>query len=178
MTLYENHFSDSGNNFSHSVVFTGSLDAMGAMYGGGQDANWQLFITRVNMQTEGDFSSAMGRSLRSYGDASTPHPVQKYFLFHVKDGSAHTASYELNAEHNPDGRTTSMGIISSGHSPDGVNRWIVNGFKDFKTAMAGVNYLRSDEEREAYRTARAALDQPDGNVTLVRSGLRIQLGQW
>ena len=30
--LFENHFNDSTVDFSHSIVFTGSLDAMGTQY--------------------------------------------------------------------------------------------------------------------------------------------------
>ena len=28
--LFENHFSDNGMNFSHSLIFTGTIDAVGA----------------------------------------------------------------------------------------------------------------------------------------------------
>jgi len=178
VTLYENHFSDSDNNFSHSVVFSGTSDALGAMYSGNQNADWNLFLTRVNMHTDG-FSSAMGRTISNYGDNSMPHPIQKYFILDVDDGDAHTKAYEkYNANHNPDGRTTSMGIIMSGHSDDGGNRWVINRFKDFKSAMEGPNSLRTDAENEASRLARQERRNTEGEVRMVRSGLRIQLGQW
>ena len=178
VTLYENHFSDSENNYSHSVVFTGTSDALGAMYGGGQTAEWTLFLTRVNMHTDG-FSSAMGRTISGYGDFSTSHPVQKYFILDVEDGSAHTAAYEAyNSKHNPTGRNTSMGSIISGHANDGANRWLVNRFKDFKSAMEGPSSLRSQAENEASRKASQERRDAQGDVRMVRSGLRIQLAQW
>ena len=178
VTLYENHFNDSENNSTHSVVFAGTSDALGSMYSGDQSAEWNLFIARVNMHTEG-FSSAMGRTIAAYGDASTPHPIQKYFLLDVEDGSAYTAAYEAySSKHNPEGRITAMGNISAGRSSDGANRWVVNSFKDFKSAMEGASSLRTDAENEASGQAWQAKREAQGEVRLVRSGLRIQLGQW
>ncbi len=178
VTLYENHFNDRESNFSHSVVFSGTSDALGAMYGGGQNAEWSLFLTRVNMHTE-DFSSAMGSTFYSYGDTSAPHPIQKVFLLDVEDGEAFTgASEKYNSEHNPEGRTTSMGNVLSGHSGDGANFWVVNRFKDFKSAMEGPNSLRTEAEIEASSKAWEELWNAAGEVRLVRSSLRIQLGQW
>ena len=178
VTLYENHFSDSDNNFSHSVVFTGTSDALGAMYSRSQNSDWNLFLTQVNMHTDG-FSSAMGRSISGFGDNSTPHPVQKYFIFEAEDAAAYDAAYDAyNSKHNPDGRTTAMGTILSGHSDDGANRWVVNRFKDFKSAMEGPNSLRTEAENEASSKAWQERRNNQGGVRLVRSGLRIQLGQW
>ena len=180
VSLYENHFSDSESNFSHSVVFSGTSDALGAMYSGGPNANaeWSLFLNRVNTHTEA-FSSAMGSTLASYGDNSTPHPIQKVFILDVEDRDAFTAAYEkYNSEHNPEGRTTSMGDVLAGHSSDGANMWVVNRFRDFKTAMEGPNSLRTDAEIEASGKAWEERRNTDGDVRLVRSALRIQLGQW
>ena len=180
VTLYENHFKDRESNFSHSVVFSGTSDALGAMYGGGPNASaeWSLFLTRVNTHTEG-YSSAMGRTFARYGDISTPHPIQRVILLDVEDGDAFTAAYEKFAsEHNPEGRTTAMGNISAGRSSDGANMWVVNSFRDFKSAMEGPNSLRTEAEIEASSKAWDEARDTDGEVRLVRSALRIQLGQW
>src|SRR5210317_747264 len=48
VSLYENHFNDSGNNFTHSIIFSGSFDAIGNMYSGGNNDTWNLFITKIN----------------------------------------------------------------------------------------------------------------------------------
>ena len=45
VSLYENHFHDNSANFTHSVVFSGSLDAMGAAYAGGPNASWDLCLS-------------------------------------------------------------------------------------------------------------------------------------
>ncbi|WP_455170648.1 hypothetical protein [Aegicerativicinus sediminis] len=177
--LYENHFNDSSNNFTHSVVFSGSLDALGGMYAGGDNDTWSLFITRVNQHMKDGFSSAMGTRLAIYGNANEPHPFQRYYLLDVDNMSKWVESYE-NAigKHNPAGRLNMMGRITVGHGPDGVNAWVINGFKDFKAAMAGANALRTDAENEASSKAWAEHRENGGDVKLVRSGLRILLKSW
>ncbi len=179
VSLYENHFNDSGNNFTHSIVFSGSLDAMGGMYGGGENDAWQLFITRVNIHMEEGFSSAMGRRLDGYGDNSTSHPIQRYFLLDSEDTDAFDAGYaKYHSAHNPDGVIVAMGNITAGRSPHGENRWVIQGFKDFKSAMGGSNMLRTDAEKKASDKAWEAYMDSHGGVEVVRSGLRVQLGQW
>ncbi|SFR39191.1 hypothetical protein SAMN04490243_1490 [Robiginitalea myxolifaciens] len=179
VSLWENHFNDSENNFSHAVVFAGSLDAMGAMYAGGNNDAWNLFLARVNQHMESGFSSAMGRQLAQYGDASVQHPFQRYFLLDVDDMGKWVDSYkEMQSSNNPDGRLNMMGTISAGIGPDGANAWVINGFKDFKTAMAGVGSLRSDAEKEASSKAWEKHQEEGGEVKLVRNGLRILLKTW
>ena len=179
VSLYENHFNDSGNNFSHSVVFSGSLDDMGAMYAGGNNDAWDLFLSRVNQHMEEGFSSAMGRRLAAFGDSSQQHPFQRYYLLSVESVSKYVDAYNTyNKDHNPDGRLTAMGNISVGHGPDGVNVWVINAFKDFKTAMAGVGSLRTEAQREASSKAWDERRSTAGEVEMVRSGLRILLKSW
>ena len=71
-----------------------------------------------------------------------------------------------------------MGGYSVGHGPDGVNFWVINGFKDFKTAMGGAGLLRTDAEKEAASKAWDEHRENGGDVKLVRSGLRILLKSW
>lgn len=179
VSLWENHFNDSGNNFSHAVVFNGSLDAMGAMYAGGNNDAWNLFLARVNQHMESSFSSAMGRQLAMFGDASTEHPYQKYFLLNVDDMSKWVPSYkEYHEGNNPAGRLNMMGNLSAGRGPDGANAWVINGFKDFKTAMAGAGSLRTEAEREANSKAWDKHKEEGGDVELVRTGMRILIKTW
>ena len=179
VSLYENHFNDSGNNFTHSIVFSGTLDAMGGMYSGGQNDAWQLFITRINLHMEEGFSSAMGRVIDSYGDNSTPHPVQRYIMLDVKDGDAFNKGYaKFHSKNNPAGEIVAMGNISAGRSPAGENRWVIQGFKDFKSAMGGADMLRTDAEKKASDKAWQEFMDSHGGVDVVRTGLRVRLGQW
>lgn len=179
VSLYENHFNDSGNNFTHSIVFTGSFDAVGNMYSGGNNDTWNLFLTKLNQHIKEGFSSAMGTSLASYGDVSTSHPAQIYILLDVKDGNAFDEAYKaFNSKTNPDGRITIMGNITAGQSPDGENRWVINGFKDFKAAIGGVNKLMTEQAREARDKGWDEFRANHGGVRVVRTGMRILLGQW
>lgn len=179
VSLYENHFNDSGNNYTHSVIFSGSLDAMGDMYSGGNNDSWNLFLTRVNQHTKANFSSAMGQRLAVYGNANESHPFQRYFMLQVDEMSKWVESYKRMMENNnPEGRLNMMGTISAGHGPDGANVWLINGFKDFKTAMAGVSSLRTDAENEASSKAMDKHREEGGEVKFVRTGLRILLKSW
>ena len=177
--LYENHFNDSGNNFTHAIVFSGSFDDVGNMYSGGNNDTWNLFLTRLNQHIKEGFSSAMGTSIASYGDFSTSYPAQRYILLHVEDGSAFNTAYKaFNSKHNPEGRITMMGNITAGRSPDGENRWVILGFKDFKAAIGGTNKLLSEQALAAKNKAWDEFKATDGEVRVVRTGLRVLLGQW
>ena len=179
VSLYENHFNDSGNNFTHAIVFSGSLDAVSGMYGGAQSDSWQLFITRINQHLESTFSSAMGKRIAGYGDGPDPHPIQRYYLLDVKDGDAFEAGYnKYHSSHKPDGISVAMGNIIAGRSPDGANRWAILAYKDFKTAMGGGDLLRNDSQKAASEKGWEEFMASHGGVNVVRSGLRIQLGTW
>lgn len=179
VSLYENHFNDSGNNFTHSIVFSGSFDAIGNMYSGGNNDSWNLFLTRLNQHIKDGFSSAMGTSIASYGDTSTSHPFQRYVLLDVEDGNAFDAAYKaLNSKTNPEGRITMIGNITAGQSPEGENRWVINGFKDFKAAIGGANKLMTDQARAARDKGWEEFRATNGGVRVVRTGMRILMGQW
>jgi len=177
--LYENHFNDSGNNFTHSIVFAGSLDAIGNMYSGANNDTWNLFITKINAHIKDGFSSATGRRIAGYGDTSTSHPVQRYIMLDVEDTDAFDAAYKaFNSKTNPEGRVTGMGNISAGVSPDGENRWVVNSYKDFKAAIGGDDKLMTDQARAARDKGWEEFIANNGGARIVRTGLRILIGQW
>ncbi len=179
VALYENHFSDSGNNFTHSIVFAGSLDAMGTMYSGGQNDTWQLFITRVNQHLKDSFGSFMGTRIASTGDLSTPLPIQRYYILDSEDGDAFEAGFrKFHSEHDPEEIYAMMGNFTAGVSPEGENRWVIIGFKDFKGAMGGAEQYLTDAEKEAREKAWDEYMASHGGVRVVRSGLRVLLGNW
>ena len=72
--LFENHFRDSDNDWSHQFAFTGSLDAMGEQYSRGENDSWELFLTKLSQFTK-SHSAAAGNSLITIGEAGT-HPIQ------------------------------------------------------------------------------------------------------
>jgi len=179
VSLFENHFNDSGNNFTHSIVFVGSLDAIGKMYAGGNNDTWDLFLTKINAHIKDGFSAATGNSIASYGDTSTSHPIQRYILLDADDTDAFDAAYKaFNSTTNPEGRVTMMGNITAGRSPDGENRWVVNSYKDFKSAIGGDNKLMSDQARAARDKGWIDFRANGGEVRIVRTGLRVLMGTW
>jgi hypothetical protein len=179
VSLYENHFNDSGNNFSHSVVFTGTLDAIGGMYSRESSDTWDLFMARINQHMKEGFNSFTGRQISSHGDASADLRFQRYYILDVDDGDKFTSAHNTYAEGNvPNGMTMSMGNITLGQGTDGGNRWVITSFKDFKSALGGAYILRSEAQRDANSKAWEERRENDGDVSLVRSGLRIQLMSW
>lgn len=179
VSLYENHFNDSGHNFTHSVVFSGSLDALGGMYSGGNNDTWNLFMARINQHMKEGFSAATGRQISSYGKASGDLRFQRYYLLDVDDMSKFISAHNTYTENNtPDGMTNSMGNITLGQGPDGANTWVIVSYKDFKTALGGAYILRNEAQRKANETAWKERGENDGEVSLVRSGLRILLKSW
>ncbi len=179
VSLYENHFNDSGNNFTHGLVFAGSFDAVGNMYSGGNNDTWNLFLTKLNQHIKEGFSSAMGTSIASFGDSSISHPAQRYIMLHVEDGDAFDAAYKaFNSKHNPEGRISMMGNITAGQSPNGENRWVINGFKDFKAAIGGADKLLTEQALAERDKGWDEFRATHGGVKLVRTGLRVLLGQW
>jgi hypothetical protein len=179
VALYENHLNDSGNNHSHSVVFSGTLDAMGGMYDGGSDDAWNLFLTKVNQLTKEGFSSASGKVMSSHGESDETYRFQRYYLVDVDETDKFKKEHDKYMEkHLPNGMTNAMGSISIGQGPDGGNTWVINRFKDFKSALGGANSLRTEDEIEASKKAYEERWENSGDVSLVRSGLRILLKSW
>ena len=177
--LFENHFNDSGNNFSHSIVFAGPLDAVAGMYSGGGGDAFQLFITRINQHIEDPFSSAMGTRIASYGDMDKPHPVQRYYILDSEDGDAFEAGFrKFHSEHDPEQIISMMGNFTAGSSPEGENRWVIVGFEDFKSAMGGTDILMSDAAKAARDKAWDEYMDSHGGVRMIRSGLRVMMGNW
>jgi len=178
VTLYENHFKDPGNNFTHSIGFSGSLDAMGNMYTNFGGAAWDLYLVKLNQHIKKSFGARMGTRKSHMGDLDQDYPVQKYFIVHADDGGTWDDAYNTYKANTPAGVLNMMGNFTSGVSSKGENRWVINGFKDFKSAMGGANLLRTDAQKADNAKAWQKFMDDNGESHLVRSGLRIRMGQW
>ncbi len=180
VSLYENHFNDAGNNYTHSVVFGGSLENLGNMYGGGGDnASWDLFLTRINQHIKDGFSSAMGVRLHTFGDTGQPHPFQHYILVDAENASKMAEAWaKMNGATNPADRLTMMGTVTVGQGPDGANVWVINAFKDFKSAMGGINTMMTPQQKQARDKAWDEFIANNGGGHVVRSGMRILMKTW
>ncbi len=179
VALWENHFNDSGNNFSHSIVFLGPLDNLGTMYNSDGGDSWSLFLTRLNQHIKEGFSSSTGHPIAIHGDTNEDYPVQRYFILDVEDEDKFTAAYnKFQTGHLAPGTYTAMGVISVGRSPEGESHWAIMGFKDFKAGIGGATSLMSAAAVTARDKAWSEFMANHGGVRLVRSGLRVRLGQW
>lgn len=177
--LFENHFKDHGNNYTHAIVFSGSLDAMGAMYGGGPNEGFDLFITRLNQHIKAGYSSSMGYGVAGYTGGDGPFPFRRMFMVKVENAAAFEAAWDKwNSEHNPEGRMIVLGNIISGRSAAGETHFMIAGFKSFKAAMAGVGALIPENQREAYGEAWQEYASTNGGMTIISTSLRILLGEW
>ena len=170
--LYENHFKDSGNNYSHSFIWAGSLDGMGAQYAPKQDRDWELLITKINQLIDKSHSATMGNTVVNIGENK---PIQRYFYLDVEDPRRYLEAFNKYQKYRPKDRQVLLGGFSAGRSPDGETHWIIIGFDDMKSAMDAGAYRRNNAQ------AQKAWDEYGknrGETRLVRSGLRIMLGNW
>lgn len=177
--LFENHFRDHDNNYTHAIVFSGSLDAMGSMYGGGPNENFELFITQLNQHLKEGYSSSMGYGVGGYTGGEGPFPFRRMFMVRAENAEAFEAEFKkFNAQHNPNGRMIFLGGISSGRSAAGETHFIITAFKDFKTAIGGVMELIPANQQQAYLKAWSESNQAAGGSSMISSSMRILLGEW
>ncbi len=179
VSLYANHFHDENNRQTHVLVYSGSLDAIAAVYTGGGGDAWTLLAARLENFIKEDVGARMGTTKASFGDTDGDYPVQRYFLLDVENSTAFETSYSKYQEgHPPVERVVIMGNFTSGISPEGENRWVLAGYKDFKDAIGGSNSMITPKERKARDASWKIYQENNGGVRMIRSGLRVRLGQW
>ncbi|MGB5647441.1 hypothetical protein [Muriicola sp.] len=179
VSLWENHFNDSGNNFTHGIVFSGSLDALGAQYSNDGGAEWMLFMSQMNQHIKDGFSSAMGTRQQGWGDMSGQYPIQNYYIVQAENGSAFKTAYsKYQSDAIRKGWINMYGSFTTGIGPEGGSHWAITGYKDFKSAFGGSNAVLSEAEKSDRDKAWNTFRETNGGVKLVRSGTRIMLGQW
>ena len=66
---------------------------------------------------------------------------------------------KMNGATNPADRLTMMGTVTVGQGPDGANVWVINAFKDFKSAMGGINTMMTPQQKQARDNRRALLER-------------------
>ncbi|MBT8283628.1 MAG: hypothetical protein KJO86_07845, partial [Muriicola sp.] len=179
VSLWENHFNDPGNNFTHMIVFSGSLDAMGNQYAADGGAEWMLFRTQVNQHVKDGFSATMGRRLVSWGDMEAQYPIQNYYVVQVENSAAFKTAYEkYQSSALRKGWMNMYGSFTTGVGPDGGSHWVITGHKNFKSAMGGSDAVFTDAEKKARDKAWNTFRETNGGVKLIRSGTRVMLGMW
>ncbi len=179
VTLYANHFHDADNNATHTLGFAGSLDAMGQMYSDDGGDAWALLVSKLNDHIKEASANRMGTTKKSYGDTEGNYPVQRYFILDVENATAFEAAYtKFQNAHPLNTRVVMMGNFTSGISPEGENHWVLSGYADFKAAMGGTDVMLTAAQRKARDAAWKNFEENNGGVRMVRSGTRVQMGQW
>lgn len=179
VSLWENHFKDNTNNFTHGIVFSGSLEAMGNQYSSDGGSDWMLFITQVNQHIKDNFSSAMGKTLNTWGDMNARYPVQNYYIVKVDNADAFGTAYsKFHSSAVRKGWMNMYGTFTTGIGPDEGSHWAITGYKDFKSAMGGSDAVLTEAEKSARDKAWNTFRETNGGAKLVRSGTRILLGEW
>lgn len=173
--LFETHFNDNDTNYSHSLVFAGSLDAMGEQYNRGQNDSWNLYLTKIGQYAK-SHSAAAGNSLITFGEIGT-HPIQNILWLDVNDAEKFAEAWKkYHTQFNPKDRRYTLGQFRLGRSSMGETHYVLQGFNDFKTAFNPNKY------REGNKAAQKAwsefLDAISGEVTILRNNTRIMLGRW
>lgn len=173
--LFENHFYDKENDWSHQFAFTGTLDAMGSQYSRGQNDSWELFLTKLGQYTKGH-SAAAGNSLITIGEPGT-HPIQNILWFDVEDAGKFASAWEkYHSKFNPKDRRMTLGQFRLGRSSMGETHYALMGFNDFKTAFNAGAYRKGNKAAE--KAWSEFIEEVDGIVTILRSNTRIMLGKW
>lgn len=179
VSLYENHFYDADNKFTHVLVLSGSLDAMGAIYADGGGDSWALLISQMKHHIKEGVGARMGTTKTSYGDTAGDYPIQRYYLLDVENSTAFETTYsKYQAGHPSVERVVIMGNFISGISPEGEDHWVLAGYKDFKSAIGGSDALLTPAEIKARDANWKIYQENNGGVRMIRSGLRVRLGQW
>lgn len=173
--LYENHFRDQDNNYSHSFIWAGSLDAMGNQYATDAGDAWELFLTKMGNHIESFHSAGMGDRVASVNDPSSPKPIQVYFFLNVNDGKQFKKAFDAYAPNRPKNHHVLLGGFGPGRSPAGETHWVIVGVNSFKEAMDIAGYRRGNTKEEKAWDAYIA---NNGGASVVRTGLRILLGNW
>ena len=178
VTLYENHFHDQGNSQTHVIGFSGTLDALGNMYATPGGDAWELLRSRLDHFIKDGAGARMGTVTKSYGDTDGDYPIQRYYLLDIEDPGAFSPAMDKFNADQPPKEVVVWGNITSGVSPHGENHWVLVGYKDFKGAIGGASAGLSDDQKAARDANWKTFMENNGGMSLVRSGLRVRVGQW
>jgi len=173
--LFENHFKDNSFNASHTIVFTGTLDAMGNQYSQGDNLNWDLFMSKLSKYTKA-FSSAAGRSLISIGVPGT-HPIQNLYILKVKNAAKFASAWEdYNSKFSPKDRRVTLGRFSLGRSSDGETHYVLSGVDSFEDAFNPGKYRESNSS--AKNAWSKFVEEFEENAQMIRTQTRVMIGKW
>ncbi len=180
VTLFENHFKDPDWNFSHQILFNGSLDAMSNQYSSPPNDAWSLFLEKMGNHIKGH-NAFMGEIDAAYASGDPDEfPIQRILALQVNEYDKWLEAYEkYNSKYNKPDRLTFAGNFTAGHHHiSGGNAWVVQGFRDFKGAIGGHSKLPSKYSQKEHEKAWDNFLETSGGGKIVRSFLRIMLATY
>ena len=146
--LFENHFFDHSVDYTHSIVFTGSLEDLSNQYAKESSADWKLFLTKLSNYTT-THSAAQGNSIASFGNPGS-HPIQNVIYLDVEDAATFAANFKkYNGKYNPSDRRVTLGRFNAGRSPYGESHYVLVGVDDFKTMLFWRQYWLLDNHQNS-----------------------------
>ena len=112
VTLFENHFKDPDWNFSHQILFNGSLDAMSSQYSSPPNDAWSLFLEKMGNHIKGH-NAFMGEIDAAYANGNPDEfPIQRILALQVNDYDKWLDAYEkYNSKYNKPDRLTFAGKL-------------------------------------------------------------------
>ena len=180
VALFENHFKDADWNFSHQILFNGSLDAMSNQYSSAPNDTWMLFLEKMGDHTIGH-NAFMGEIDAAFANGTPDeYPIQRILSLQVNDYDQWLKAYEkYNSKYNKPDRLTFAGNFTAGHNHStGGNAWVVQGFRDFKGAIGGHSKLPSKYSQKEHEQAWDKFLESSGGGKIVRSFLRVMLASY
>ena len=173
--LFENHFNDNSNNSSHTLAFTGTLDAMGKQYSQGDNLSWDLYISKMSRYLK-SHSSAAGRSLISIGVPGA-HPIQNLYILKVKNAAKFASAWgDYNSKFSPKDRRVTLGIFGLGRSSDGETHYVLTGVDSFEDAFNPGKYRESNSS--AKNAWSKFVEEFEENAQMIRTQTRVMIGKW
>ena len=169
VSLFEVMFANNDVDATHIISFTGSPDAMNAMYSSEQKDDWMVMMSTFDQLTESD-GSAAGRSIHTFNSEASGPIHQIYMLDVAEPGKKADAFEEMWSTIQPDGRIT-LGQIVSGRQ-DGASHYVLATSNDFKDLVSG----RSNDPKT--QAAWAKYRKDGGATDVVSSQTRVLVKQW
>lgn len=173
--LWENHFRDKDNNFTHMFAWTGTAEDLGKMYST-YDKDWDLVISKVSRLTESMHAAQQGNTMLAINADTNTKMFQRYYNFAANNSEAMEKALEKVWSKNAyENRTYYMGRYKLGSGREDATHWIWIGSDSIADVFV------SDDDRatdDAYQKNFKTFYETSGGATMINSGMLILQGRW
>ena len=181
--LYENHFRDTRNQYTHQLIWSGPLKDLSDTYKSlNMSQQWQLMASRLSPHIESFHSASAGTNEISssvQGAKISDYPFQRLIELEVENQSKFFADMnEYQKKYNPTDRFFASGRINMGNNDDDGNVWMLLCYKNLRDAFGGPSKMKGkyseSERRKGWQAYRKNSVETDFRV----STMRIMLKSW